>query len=84
MFTKVGNQLIATERLCLNREQSEVVKDSDPRAAFLLAGKGMPIPAGIVKKLGLTTDEPAKAPGPEKGTEPSRRSRRPATPDLTR
>lgn len=69
--------LIAEERLYLTSDRQRVVREGDKAAAYLLAGKGQVIPPGEVIRLGLSEPE-------SKGTEPEKRSTRPAEPDLTR
>lgn len=56
---------IATERLFLTADQSEVVPDGDERAAFLLVGVGQSLPADVVERYGLTAPAPDVEPEPE-------------------
>lgn len=49
-----GPALRADRRLYLDAAKAAVVEDGDPRAAFLLAGKGGEIPAGEAARLGLS------------------------------
>ena len=46
-----ANLVIADERLYLNAARTEVVREGDPKAAYLLAAKGQPIPAPWAAKL---------------------------------
>lgn len=72
------HQIIAQERLYLNRDQTRVVKDGDKEAAFLFAAAGQPIPLALARKYGLV-EEQAAPPSPT-----SSRNRRIATPEATR
>lgn len=58
-FKQAGNVVIADERLYLNAARTEVLREGDPKVAYLLAAKGQPIPAPWAAKLRQdTTPEP--------------------------
>ena len=68
--------VIADERLYLDAARENIVSEGDPRAAHLLAAVGLPVPPQWVAKLG---GEVGQASTTETvGTEPVRRSTRPA------
>jgi hypothetical protein len=55
----------AVERLYLNAAKSRVVREGDPAAAFLLAGKGLEIPAKflpLVAQMGIAASPAATNP----------------------
>ncbi len=54
-----GTFYIATERLWLTEDQTEVVKDGDPRAATLYASVGTRIPEEAAIRFGLVKGEKA-------------------------
>ena len=56
--------MIAQERLWLNKDQTKVVKQGDPEAAFLLAGKGAEIPKEFESMVSSST-ETKEQPKPE-------------------
>lgn len=72
------HQVTAKERLYLTADRSAIVKEGDPKAAFLFAAVGQPISNADAERFGLVTTEPTK------GTEPEARSVRPSTPTLKR
>ena len=76
---KDGPRMIAKERLCLTSDRKTVVAEDDPRAAFLLAAKGQVIPKNYEAQCGSGESAPVTT-----GTEPERRSTRPARPHVTR
>jgi hypothetical protein len=47
--------------LWLDSKQQEVVKDGDPKAAFLLVGAGGQLPEDEARRWGLLSDEKAKS-----------------------
>lgn len=53
-----ASQLVAGERLYLASDRVTVVREGDPRAAYLLCGKGQVIPPNEVVRLGLKENEP--------------------------
>jgi hypothetical protein len=66
---------IASERIYLTADKSEIVTAGDPRAAFLLAGEGCAIPADFI------ADVPAQflaGPDPEVEVEPEPEKPEPA------
>ena len=56
--------MLADRRLYITA-RGMLVSESDPAAAYLLAGKGQEIPAEVVKRLGLRLAEGKVAQGPE-------------------
>lgn len=64
-------QLIAQERLYLNRDKTRVVGEGDKEAAFLFAAVGQPITLDDARRFKLIEEE-------VKGVEPETRSTRPA------
>lgn len=45
--------MIMTERLYLTANRKKVVKDGNPKAAFLLAAKGQEMPDVLARQFGL-------------------------------
>lgn len=72
---KMANEpYIAEQRLYLNADESEIVPEDSPDAAFLLAGEGCEVPPEAVERYGLRPKPPQprrrKAPEPELEPEP--------------
>lgn len=84
-ITRQPHQVIAGERLFLDRTQKKVVPEGSKESAYLLAGIGQGIPIQRAIALGLVEGDASikvRDPGPEKkivkGVEPETRSTRPA------
>ena len=58
---------VAKERLYIAMDKKSVVKEGDPKAAFLLSGIGQIVPDYLVKKYGLdaATNKESKTIAPE-------------------
>ncbi|KKM79468.1 hypothetical protein LCGC14_1349600 [marine sediment metagenome] len=86
--SKMANEpFIAKQRLYVNADESEIVPEDSPAAAFLLAGEGCEVPEAAVERYGLRpklrakiapeeapTEEPLPA-EPEEPPKPKRRRR---------
>ena len=79
---------VAEEDLFLARDQRTIVRAGDKRAIFLLARKGLEVPAAAVKALGITEKtEPEPLDGtaaPVAPAEIETRATRPEKPTRTR
>ena len=53
---------IADERLYLNRDKTEVLRDGDPNIASLLCGKGTAVPEAVARQYGLGPYAPSPEP----------------------
>lgn len=59
-----GQMVVASERLWWTADQSRVVPDGHPDAAFLLCSPGDEIPLAVAQSVGATGDSEAEAAPP--------------------
>lgn len=56
------SRVFATERLYTDASGTKILKEGDPKCAFLLCAKDNEIPPNLVERFGLLKEEPASPP----------------------
>jgi len=64
--------MLIEERLCLTADKKKVVKENDPKAAYLFATPGMTIPDALADKYGLLKKKKDKPDDKKKETPPNK------------